>query len=163
MIAVILNILPDYLCCNFISYCADEIPVLPKLTTPKLLLDPRIFPENDTCTNTLQNPYNLRNAISWRKRQENVHMIFSYLHCINLKIMILRYLMKYSPYSFSYISTKNPLPILRCPYQMIFCVVYCMWCSFQCHVLNIAHLSLPSAGKLFIPVHRTGYSSFKFL
>jgi hypothetical protein len=29
-------------------------------------------------------------------------------------------------------------------------------------LINIAHLSLPAAGELFIPVYKTGYSSSKF-
>jgi hypothetical protein len=44
---------------------------------------------------------------------------------------------------------------------MVFRVVYGMRGSLDRHVLCIAHFPLPSAGKLFIPVHRTGYSSFK--
>jgi hypothetical protein len=44
---------------------------------------------------------------------------------------------------------------------MIFRVIHRMGCSLESHTLSITYYNLPSAGKLFIPVHRTGYSSFR--
>jgi len=114
-----------------------------------------------TCTDTLHYSHNLGYAVSRRKRQKYVHMILCYFHRIYLKPVVNGNLFKYAPHSLLYVSSKYPLPILRSPYQMIFRVIYSMWCSFDCHVLCIAQLPLPLAGKLFIPVHRTGYSSFK--
>jgi hypothetical protein len=44
---------------------------------------------------------------------------------------------------------------------MIFRIIHRMGCSLESHALNITYYSLPPAGKLFIPVHRTGHSSFR--
>jgi len=45
---------------------------------------------------------------------------------------------------------------------MVFRIIYRMAGSFQFHALGIAYLPLPSAGELFIPVYKTGYSSSNF-
>jgi len=45
---------------------------------------------------------------------------------------------------------------------MIFGIIDGMAGSFQFHAAGIAYLSLPSAGELFIPVYKTGYSSSEF-
>jgi hypothetical protein len=45
---------------------------------------------------------------------------------------------------------------------MIFRVIHRMTGSFQFHALAITRFSLPSAGELFIPVYKTGYSSSNF-
>ena len=158
---MILNILPDYLCRYFISYGSGEISVFPKLSTPKLFLHFRIFSKDHARADTLQHAYNFRYTIARWKRQKYVNMVLSYFHRIYRKSMVYGYFFEYLPYPFLYVSSKYPLPILWSPYQMVFRVVYGMRGSLDRHVLCIAHFPLPSAGKLFIPVHRTGYSSFK--
>ena len=158
---MILNILPDYLCRYFISYGSGEISVFPKLSTPKLFLHFRIFSKDHARADTLQHAYNFRYTIARWKRQKYVNMVLSYFHRIYRKSMVYGYFFEYLPYPFLYVSSKHPLPILWSPYQMVFRVVYGMRGSLDRHVLCIAHFPLPSAGKLFIPVHRTGYSSFK--
>ena len=161
MFTMILNILPDYLCRYFISYGSGEISVFPKLSTPKLFLHFRIFSKDHARADTLQHAYNFRYTIARWKRQKYVNMVLSYFHRIYRKSMVYGYFFEYLPYPFLYVSSKYPLPILWSPYQMVFRVVYGMRGSLDRHVLCIAHFPLPSAGKLFIPVHRTGYSSFK--
>ena len=162
MITVILNILSDYFGRYLISYGPGKISVFPKLTTPKMFLHLRMLMKNHTRTDTLQYPHYFGNTVSRWKRQKYVYMIRCNFHSINLKPMIQRYFLKYTLHTLLDVPTKYPLPILRSPYQMIFRVIYGMCRSFHSHVQYIAHLSLPSAGKLFIPVHRTGYSSFRF-
>ena len=162
MITMILNILSDYFGCYVVSYGPGKVSVFPKFTTPKMLLHLWMFMKNHTRTHTLQDPHYLGNTISGWKRQKYVHMIHGNFHRVNLKPMIQRHFLKYTLHSLLYVPTKYPLSILRSPYQMILRVIYGMWRSFHSHVQYIAHLSLPSAGKLFIPVHRTGYSSFRF-
>ncbi len=158
---MILNILPDYLCRYFISYGSGEISIFPKLSTPKLFLHFRIFSKDHARADTLQHAYNFRYTIARWKRQKYVNMVLSYFHRIYRKSMVYGYFFEYLPYPFLYVSSKYPLPILWSTYQMVFRVVYGMRGSLDRHVLCIAHFPLPSAGKLFIPVHRTGYSSFK--
>jgi len=152
MITMILNIFPDYFSRHFITYSANKIPVFPKLTTPKLLLNSRIFPEYHAGSDTLQHRYYPRNAVPRWKRQKYMYMISSYFHRINLKLIGYRNLLKYTLYSLLYVSSQNPFPILRCPYKMIFRVIYRMTCSSQCHAVYISYSPLPPAGKLFIPV-----------
>ena len=162
MITVILNIFSDYFCRYLVTYGPGKISVFPKFTTPKMLLHLWMLMKNHARTHTLQYPHYLGNTISRWKRQKYVHMIWGNFHCVDLKTMIQSHFLKYTLHTLLYLTPKYPLPILRSPYQMIFRVIYGMWRSFHCHVQYIAHLSLPSAGKLFIPVHRTGYSSFRF-
>jgi hypothetical protein len=45
---------------------------------------------------------------------------------------------------------------------VIFRIVYRMTRSLQFHEMTITDLPLPSAGELFIPVYKTGYSSSEF-
>ena len=152
MFTMILNILPDYLCRHFISYCANKIAVLPKFTAPKMLLHLRMLSKNYTGTHTLQYPNNLGNTVTRWKRQKYMNMIFSHFQCINLKIMTNRNLLKDTPYSLLDVTPQNPLPILRSPYQMIFRIIYRMTCTSKSHAVHITYSCLPSAGKLFIPV-----------
>jgi hypothetical protein len=45
---------------------------------------------------------------------------------------------------------------------MILCVINCMACSFQFHTVKYNTTFLPTAGELFIPVYKTGYSSSNY-
>src|SRR3974390_1521777 len=158
---MILNILPDYLCRYFVSYGSGKISVFPKFSTPKLLLYFRVFSKYHACADALQHAYNFGYTIARWKRQKYVHMVLSYFHRIYRISMVHGYFFKYLLYPILYVSSEYPFPILRCPDQMIFRVIYGMRRSLDHHVLFIAQSPLPTAGKLFIPVHRTGYSSFK--
>jgi hypothetical protein len=158
---MILYILSDYFSRYIIAYGPGKIPIFPKLTTPKMFLYLRMLAKDHTCTDTPHYSHNLGYAVSRWERQEYVNMIQGYFHRIYLKPMINGNFFKYNSYSLLDVSSQYPLPILWRPYQVIFRVIYSMWRSFNCHVLCIAQLTLPLAGKLFIPVHRTGYSSFK--
>jgi len=162
LITVIMNIFSDYFGRYLVAYGTGKISVFPKFTTPKMLLHLWVLMKNHARTHTLQYPHYLGNTISRWERQKYVYMIRGNFHCVNLKSMIQRHFLKYTLHTLLDVSTKYPLPILRCPYQMIFRVIYSMCRSFHSHVQFITHLPLPSAGKLFIPAHRTGYSSFKF-
>jgi len=81
---------------------------------------------------------------------------------IYLKIVILGYLFNYLFYPISDVASQNPLSIFLRLQQMIFGIIDCMAGSFQFHAVGIAYLPLPSAGELFISVHKTGYSSSRF-
>ena len=161
LMTMITDIFSDNLSRHLIADRSDEIAIFPKFTTPKMFLYFRMLSENHTRTDTLQHPNNFRNAVTRGKRQKYMHVIVSYFHRVYLETMGICYLLKYLLHVLSYVSTKYPLPILRRPYQMIFCVINRMRCSLESHALNITHITLPSAGKLFIPVHRTGYPSFR--
>ena len=159
---MITDIFPDNFSRHLIADRPGEITIFPEFTAPKMFLYLRMFSENDTSTNTLQHPDNFRNAVTRGERQKYVHVIVSYFHRVYLETVGICYLLENLLHALSYVSTKYPLPILRCPYQMIFRIIHRMGCSLESHALNITYFSLPTAGKLFIPVHRTGYSSFRF-
>src|SRR5271157_2290939 len=158
---MITNIFPDDFSRHLIADRSDEIAIFPKLTAPKMFLYLRMLSENYTSTDTLQHPNNFRNAVTRGKRQKYVHVIVSYFHHVYLETVGICYLLENLLHALAYVSTKYPFPILRCPYQMIFRIIHRMGCSLESHALNISYYSLPAAGKLFIPVHRTGYSSFR--
>ncbi len=91
-----------------------------------------------------------------------MNMALSYLKGIYLKIVGGCNLLKDLFRSFSDITTQDPFSIVRSPHQMIFGVIDRMAGPLQFHAVGIAYVSLPSAGELFIPVHKTGYSSSGF-
>ena len=157
---MILNVFPNYFRRYLITYGTNEISVFPKFSSPKLSLYFRMLLENHAGTNALKHTHNSRDAIPRRKRQKYMNMICRNFQCVYLKLMICGNLLKNILYSLPYISMQYQFPILRSPYQMIFGVIYRMTGSSQCHAICIACSGLPPAGKLFIPVYKTGYSSF---
>ena len=159
---MIADILSDYLCRHFIANRSGEIAILPKFAAPKMFIYLGMLFKNHASTDALKHTNNSRNAVTRRKRQKNMYMIISYFHRIYLKTVPICYLLENLLHTLSYVSSKYPFPILRSPYQMIFRIIHRMGCSLKSHALNITYCILPSAGKLFIPVHRTGYSSFRF-
>jgi hypothetical protein len=129
---------------------------------PKALSLPQDVPEILHC-----HWYSSRSLLPWNyytsvETKKNMNVISCYLQRIYLKLVILANLLKNSFYPISNIIPQYPLSIFRCPYQMIFRIVYRMTGSLQFHALTITHFSLPSAGELFIPVYKTGYSSSNF-
>jgi len=162
LFAMVHNIFPDHFCGYFVAHCSSKISVFPKLSTPKLFFHFGMLFEYYTGTDTLEHPYHLGDTISGWKRQKNMDMVLSYLKGIYLKIVILGYLFKYLFCSISDVTSQDPLSIFRGPHQMIFGVIDRMAGSLQSHAVSIAQLSLPSAGELFIPVYKTGYSSSGF-
>ena len=157
LIMMIFDVTLDQIRRHLIPHCSDKISVLPKLSSPQLPLHFRKFFKHFTCRNTLQHPYYLGNRISWRKTQEQVHMVRRHPHFLNLKPMALRNLRKYLSYSPPYITSLNPFPVLGCPHQMIFRIVNRMSSSSDCHAFDISHLiclwqthlSSPSTGRGF--------------
>jgi hypothetical protein len=156
------NIFPDNFCGYFVANGAGKISIFPKLSSPQLFLYFRVLREYGADTDALQHSYHLGDTISGRKRQKNMDMVFCDLKGIYLKIMILGYLFKYLFYSISDVCSQDPLSVFRDPHQMVFGIIDCMAGSFKLHAVDIAYLSLPSAGELFIPVYKTGYSSSGF-
>ena len=113
-------------------------------------------------TDGLQHPYHFGNGVPRWKGQKDMNMILCYLQCVYLKIVILGYLFNHLFCSISDVASQNPLSIIRSPHQMIFSVIDRMAGSFQFHAVGITYLALPSAGELFVPVYKTGYSSSGF-
>ena len=161
MFAMIFDIFSDHVCRNLVTDRTHKISIFPKLSAPKLFLYLRMLLKNYAGTDALEHPYYLGNTVPRRKRQKNVNMIFRYLHRVYLKVMIPGNLLKNILYSLSDISSQNPFAILRRPYQMVFRIIDRMASSLQFRAISITS-PLPSAGELFIPVYKTGYSSSNF-
>jgi hypothetical protein len=159
---MVFNIVSNHLCSHFVTNCPDKITIFPEFSSPKLFLHLRMLMKYNAGTDALQHSYHLGNRVPWWKAQKDMNMVFCYLKGIYLKIVILGNLLKGLFHSLSNIIPQNPFSVFRSPYQMIFRIVDRMRSSFQFHAVNIAYLNLPSAGKLFIPVYKTGYSSSHF-
>ena len=162
MFTMVFNIFPNHICCDFITHCANKIAIFSKFPAPQLFLYLRMFIKYYAGTDALQHPCHSGNGVPRWKGQKDMNMVLSYLKSIYLKIMILGYFLKYLFCSISDVTSQNPFSIFRGPHQMIFGVIDRMAVSFQFHAVSIAYVSLLSAGELFIPVYKTGYSSSGF-
>jgi hypothetical protein len=91
---VISNVPLDHPRCYLIPHCPCKVAIFPKLPAPQLLPQLRVFLEQDTGGDTLQNPYYLCNRILRWEGEEEVDMIRSDLHLLNLKAKILGSLVK---------------------------------------------------------------------
>ena len=145
-----------------IPYRAGKISIFPEFSAPQLFLYFRMLLEYYARTYPLEHADNLCNAISWGKGQKYVNMVWGNLHRVYLKFMMLCDFSKYLLYSFLYFSPQYPLPVFRCPHQMIFRIIHCMACSLQYHALPFIIGRIAFGKKLFIPAYKAGYSSFEF-
>src|SRR5512137_1510728 len=82
-----LNVSSDDVGRDLIPHGAGKIPVFPKLPAPKLILDLRVLLKNHTGTDALEHPHHPGNAVSRRKRQENMNMIGTDLQRLDHKSM----------------------------------------------------------------------------
>jgi len=138
---LILNILPNQIRIHFVPHCPHKIPITPKLPRPKLLLQPKKLLKHYPRTYTLQHLYNLcRRIFGWR-RKKYVNMINFDPHCLNLKIILPRYLPKQLLYPLLQLFRQDVFPIFRNPYKMIFDVIDCMLSPFNPHAATISHFS----------------------
>ncbi len=159
---MIFAIISNHLCGYFVANGSSKISVLPKFSTPELLFHFRMLFENYTGTDALEHRYHLGNRVARGKGQKDMDMVFCDLKGIYLKAVMYGNLLKDFFCSFSQISTQDPFSIFRRPYQVVFRIIDRMAGSLHYDAECIAYLSLPSAGELFIPVYKTGYSSSGF-
>jgi hypothetical protein len=132
---MMLYIFPYDIISDLLSHGSIEIPLFPKMSSPKLLLNFRKFLENLTSGNTLQNSNHSRNRIPWRKRNQYVNMVLTYFTAIYFKIKMARYLFKKLSYSRANLLNKNLFPLFRTPDQMILSFINCMACCSQTHAV----------------------------
>jgi hypothetical protein len=162
LFTMVRNVFSDHLCRYFVANCSDKVSIFPEFTTPKLPFHFRMLLEYYAGTDALQHPYHFGDRVPRWKGQKDMDMVFCNLKGVYLEIVSGGYLFKDLFRSLSEISTQDPLSIFRGPHQMIFRIIDRMAGSLQFHAICIAYLSLPSAGELFIPVYKTGYSSSVF-
>ena len=121
-----------------------------------------IFPEYHAGTDTLQQRYYPRNAVTRWKRQKYMYMVSSYFHRVNLKLICYRNLMKYTLYSLPYVSSQKSTSDTSVPIQHV----------ISCHIQHDVLLSVPcsiyiiwtpASGRItFPPRLKTGCSIFDF-
>ncbi len=157
-VSMIFDVALDQIRRDFIPHGPRKIPILPKLSSPKLFLHLRKCLKYLTCRNTLEHPYHPCNRIPRRKTQEYMNMIRCHSHLLNFKTIILCNLPNYLLRLFPDIFSLNPFPIFRRPYQMIFRIVDSVSSSSDCHEALYSTFCLLSADAPFIPVHRKGFS-----
>jgi hypothetical protein len=89
-----------------------------------------------------------------------VYVVCCYLHLLNLKPMVFHYLSKQLFRPISDPSPQYPLPILRCPHQVILRVVHTVAPSLCRHTSTVLQTVLPSAASIFHPRSpETGHSN----
>ena len=145
---MLLNILLYNIVGQMFPYCPKKISLLPKMTSPQLLLDLGELLENPTSRNTLHYTNYSGNRITGRKRDQYVNIFFRNLTLVYLKIKLTGNLIEKLFHSCTYIATKYLLPIFRTPNQMILSFIYSMACSFQTHTIYYGKSRLSSKRKI---------------
>lgn len=138
---LILNILPDQIRGYIISHCPPKIPITPKLPCPKPFLQFRKLLKHYLRTYALQCLYNLYRRILGRFQKKYMYMINFDPHCVNLKIILPRYLSKQLFYPLLHHPRQNGVPIFWNPYKIIFDVLDCMFSPFNRHTTTISYFS----------------------
>ena len=154
---MIFDVTPDQIRCNLVSHCPHKIPILPKFSSPQLLLHLWKLIKNLTRRYALQHPNHVSYRIPRWKTQKNMNMIRSYSQLLNFKPMVRCNIRKDFANSLPNIFSLNPLPVFRRPYQVVFRVVNRMCTPSDCHAGLISHffclwqthLSSPSTGRGF--------------
>ncbi len=162
---LILNIFPNYISCHFIPNRTNKISIAPQFPAPKTLLYFWKFLKNYFRRYTLYSLHYRRRSILRWYRQKQMYMFFHYFHRINLKFILLCYLLKYFLQSIRYFSLKGSLSIFWYPYKMILQVIYTVFTSSQWAHAHIVQKSiLTSSGCPFHPSSKaTGYSRTVFI
>ena len=156
-IMMILDIPLDQICSHLVSNRPRKISILPKFSSPQLLLHFWKLIKNLTRRYTLQHPNHVSYRIPRWKTLKDMNMIRSHSRLLNFKPMVRRNVRKDFPHSPSNIFSLNPFAVFRRPYQVVLCVVNRMWTPTNCHAVLISyffclwqtHLSSPSTGRRF--------------
>ena len=122
-----------YVVCYLFSNCSVEISLLPKVASPKFILNFRELVKNLAARYTLDYPDHFRYRVSWGKRNQNVNMIFRHCTSIYFKIKMTGYFIKKLFYSWLNVFNKYLFPLFRAPDHMICGFINRMACSFDIH------------------------------
>lgn len=157
---MIVHIFLNHFRCYFIPYSSHKISIFPKLPSPQLPLHLRMPPEYFLRTNTFECPHYLSYKILWWYASKYMDMILRHLYLLYLTVSCFQYLSKQFFRQFPNLILQYPLAILRCPYQMIFCIIYCMAYTSQTHVTY--YIPLQTKGNPFLPMLPHGVSRVLF-
>jgi hypothetical protein len=154
---MILDIPLDQICSHLVSNRPRKISILPKFSSPQLLLHFWKLIKNLTRRYTLQHPNHVSYRIPRRKTQKYMNMIRSYSHLLDFKPMVRPNLRENLSNSSPNIFSLNPFAVFWRPYHVVFRVVNRMCTPSDCHAGLISHffclwqthLSSPSTGRGF--------------
>src|SRR3972149_479803 len=139
-----------YICGYFVSNRSNEVTIVPKLSAPKILLQPRIFLKNLAGAYPFQYIHHLCWGILRRSSQKHMNMVWHNFHRIYFKFVLLSYFFKKFFNSFSHLLLQNTLAILWNPDKVIFDVIHCMLRSFNSHAVYLNIIRAFGTGA-FIP------------
>lgn len=130
---LILYVSSYYISGYFVSNCSDKVTIAPKSSTPKMLLQPRVFFENLARAYTLHCMHNsCRRTLRW-STQKNINMVWHKFHRIYLKFVLLGYFLEKLFNSFLHLIFQNTLAILWNSDNVIFDVIHRMFRSLNSH------------------------------
>ena len=145
--SLIFNISPYYICSNFITNTPDKIAIAPKLSRPKLSPQFRKLFKNLSCRYTFKYLYYLRRRISRRYCNKYMHMVFHYFHRVYIKLIFFGYLLKYLLQIPRNFIPHYVFSVLWYPYQMIFQIIYGVFCPLYSHTIFIAPINTFGNGQ----------------
>ena len=127
--SLVFNIFTNVIGGHFISYTSNKITAVPQLMLPKLLPQFGIPLKYFPVRNTFHNLDYFRWRIPWWCFDKHMDMVFQHFHSIYVKLVFFSYLLKYFFHIAPYLGIKDMFSILRHPYQMIFQIVNCVFCT----------------------------------
>ena len=156
--SLILNIPANDVSSDFIANTPDKIPVIPKLSRPKLFPELGKLLECLSRRDTLHYLHHLSRRVFRRGFGKYMHVVFHYFHSIYVKAVLFSY-MQEDPFKiFRYLSAEYLLPIFGYPHQMVFKVIDGMFGSSYSHVvfynsyrITLARVCLALQRATFIP------------
>jgi len=124
LVTMILNIISNHTCSYLIFNGMHRVFILPKCCVPKLLLNFQIPLKYYTSDYTLKYTCCFGNSEPRWEQHKYMNMIFTNLHGVHLKIVILRNFPKYLLGGLENIFTQNLFSIFWRPYKMEFRVIF---------------------------------------
>src|SRR3989338_7468951 len=159
---LILYISSYYICGYFVSNRSDKVSIVPKFSTPKIFLQPRVLFKNFAGAYSFQYIHNLCRGIPWWSSQKHMNMVWHNFHRIYFKFILLSYFPKKLFNSFLHPLFQNTLAILWNPDNVIFDVIYRMFRSFNSHAVHSNIIRAFSTWP-FIPTLKGGVFCPNFL
>ena len=136
---------------DFIAHPADEVPIVPQLPTPQLLLHLGKLLKDYSDRDALQPLYDLCQTIPRGSRQKNMHMIVQDFLGIDFKLISFSNFLKSYFQSVRDSLVQHHATIFGHPHHMIFEIVDSSTGSFDTHAWKNTKLSPLRGLALFLP------------
>jgi len=135
--SLIFNIPPYDLSGDFVTYTPNKISIAPELPSPELFPQFGKFLKYLSGRHTFQYLHYLRWGISGWCLNKYVHMVFHDFHRIYPEFILFSYPLKYLFQVPRYLLVQYLLPVLRYPHQVIFQIIYGVFCPSHSHTAVI--------------------------